>query len=255
MRPILLLLVFARLLCAQHASEQETAAMLERARTAALTYSASLPDFLCTEVVKRYVDPRGDNRWQRLDTLTVKLSYSDGAEDYKLIQINGKPTTTDFLKTGGPTSTGEFGSLLLSLFHRDMQTEFHWKGWSTIRKQRAAVFTYKVEQEHSRFHVRYGTATDGPGDVVAAYYGELAVAPESGAVLRVTQHAVLPLNFPIRESSATVEYDYADVAGIRRLLPTHAEVTMGAGRYKSRNQVEFKDYRKFQTESSITFDK
>ena len=37
-------------------------------------------------------DPQGNGRWRPLDTLTVKLSYSDHKEDYKLMLINGKPT-------------------------------------------------------------------------------------------------------------------------------------------------------------------
>jgi len=83
----------------------------------------------------------------------------------------------------------------------------------------------------------------------------VAVDPETGAILHVTQHAVLPMSFPIRDSSAIVDYNYAEVGGRKYLLPLHAEITMAAGRYKSRNEVEFKDYRKFQTDATITFDK
>ena len=91
-------------------------ALLEQAREAALRYSDSLPDFICTEVVRRTQDPQGNGRWRSLDTLTVKLSYFGHREDYKLMQINARPTMLDFLHVGGSLSTGEFGTRLYSVF-------------------------------------------------------------------------------------------------------------------------------------------
>ena len=255
MRLATLMLLAANALSAQRPTEAEATALIEKARNAALSYTASLPDFLCTEMVHRYQDPRGDNRWQRLDLLKVKLSFFEHREEYKLMEIDGKPTVLDYLNTGGPTSKGEFGSILLYLFHPKIEAEFRWKGWTTVHKHRAAVYTYKVDQAHTQFHVTYGPITDGPNHVLAPYYGEVVVDPESGRILRVTQHAVLPVSFPIRESSATVEYDYADVGGREYLLPARAEITMAAAHYKTRNDVEFKEYRRFQTDATITFDK
>jgi len=255
MRYALVILTLACPLHGQRPSEAEAHALIERARTTALRYNASLPDFICTQVVHRFQDPRRNGRWQSLDVLTVRLSYAGRREDYKLVEINGKPTLLDYMNTEGPTSKGEFGTLLLLLFHPDIQTEFRWKGWTTIRKQRAAVFSYKVDRAHSQFEVRYGAVDQGPNDIIVPYYGEVAFLPESGDVLRVSQHAVLPLNFAIKESSGEVEYDYTEVGGRRFLLPVSAEILMATSRYKTRNFVEFKDYRKFQTETTITFDK
>jgi hypothetical protein len=255
MRLALVIALFAAALSGQRPTDAEATALIEKARTGAMSYSKSLPDFLCTQMVRRYQDPRGDNRWQRLDVLTVKLSYSDRQEDYKLIAIDGKQTKLDYMETGGPTSKGEFGTLLLYLFHPKMEAEFRWKGWTTIRKQSVAVYSYKVDQAHSQFHVAFGQRPGASNDILAPYYGEVTVDPESGAVLRVTQHAVLPASFPIRASVATVEYDYSDVGGHMYLLPRHAEIDMAAGRYKTRNDVEFTNYRKFQSEATISFDK
>lgn len=249
------ILLFAGLLRGQHLTDSEASDLIEKARRVALNYTASLPDFICTEMVRRFQDPRGDNRWQRLDVLTVRLSYSGKSEDYKLIEIDGKPTLLDYMNTGGPTSKGEFGTLLLYLFHPKMEASFRWKGWATIQKRRMAVFEYKVDKAHTQFHISYGGLTAGPNHILAAYYGEVAVDPVSGEIFRVTQHAELPAGFPIRESSSSVEYTFAEVAGHKYLLPMRAEISMAAGRYKSRNEVDFKDYRKFQTETTITFDK
>jgi hypothetical protein len=255
MRALFTFLALSAALHAQRLSEADAAALIEKARLVSLRYSINLPNFICTQTVHRYTDPHADNRWQTLDVLTVKLSFFEHHEEYKLMEINGKPTVLDFMNTGGPTSKGEFGTMLIQIFHPRTETAFHWKGWTTVHKRHAAVFTFKVDQQHTQFHVTYGPVAEGPNHVLAPYYGEVVVEPDTGQVLRLTQHAVLPLAFPIRESSATVEYGYADVGGRQYLLPVHAETTMAAARYKTRNEVDFTGYRKFQSEATITFGK
>ena len=93
----------------QKPSEDEEARLLEQVRETALNYTKSLPDFICTQVVKRYLDSNGRDRWTLADTLTVKLSYFGQKEDYKLLLIDNKPTNLEYMKTGGAASKGEFG--------------------------------------------------------------------------------------------------------------------------------------------------
>ncbi len=255
MRYLVWFAVLALPLRGQGLSEADAAALIEKARAEALRYSETLPDFLCTQTVDRYADPRGDNRWQKLDVLTVKLSFSGHHEDYKLTAIDGKPTDLDYMSAGGPTSKGEFGSLLMQVFDPQTQAAFHWKGWSSVRRQRTAVFTYRVDQKHSQYLVSYGAVESSVDGVVAGFHGEVAVEPESGRVLRITQRAELPPRFPITEANATVEYGYAAVGEQRYLLPAHADTVIQAGKYRTENRTDFTSYRKFQAETTITFDK
>jgi hypothetical protein len=248
-------LLAAAIAHAQRPGESESAELLEKARRAALHYNASLPDFICTQIVHRSEDPRGDNRWIAVDVLTVRLSYFGRIEDYKLTAINGKPSERDFLKVGGQTTTGEFGTMLLLIFHPDSKADFRWKGWSSYRKHRVATYTYRIDKEHSGYTVSYGAVTQGPNTIHPAYHGEFQFDPESGLILHVTQESEMPMGFPIRQSSVNVDYEYTDVGGRPYLLPLRADSTLSTGRYKSRNIVNFKDYRKFQTETTITFDK
>ncbi len=228
-------------------------ALLEKAREAALRYSASLPDFICTEVVRRTEDPRGNGRWRALDSLTVKLSYSDHKEDYKLMLINGRPTVLDYLYAGGALSTGEFGTRLHSVFDPHSQGDFRWKGWGTLRKRRVARFTYRIEREHSNFLIQYGPVPTGPNAIVVGYRGEVYVDEETHMVLRLTQQAEIPPSFPITANESIIDYEYAAVGGKPYLLPVHANVKTRSGMYVAENSVEFREYRKFQTEASITF--
>jgi hypothetical protein len=252
--PAVCALLLAAIARAQRPSPEEQEALISKARSAALHYSASLPDFICTQIVHRSEDPRGDNRWLTIDVLTVRLTFFGRGEDYKLIEINGKPTTREFMQVGGSTSKGEFGTLLMLLFHPDSQTDFKWKGWGTYKKHRVATYTYRVDQTHSMYTVSYGVMPAN-NSIHPAYHGEIQFDPESGMILHVFQQAEMLLNFPIRQSTVSIDYDYTDVGGNRYLLPLRADVLLSAGPYKGRNVVDFKNYRKFQAETTIKFDK
>src|SRR5271157_1131553 len=92
-------------------SSEEQAAILDDVRQYALGYSQNLPDFICTEVTRRLAAPAPGTRyggragdsphWQALDTLTVRLSYFEQKEDYKLILHNSAPVTNQDVRSAG----------------------------------------------------------------------------------------------------------------------------------------------------------
>ena len=234
--------------------EPEQVSLLEQAREAALQYSASLPDFLCTEVVRR-MDAQGRRRLRDLetltvkDTLTVKLSYFGHREDYKLIEIDGKPTSLEYEFVAGAVSTGEFGTRLSSVFGPGSHADFREKGWATLRGRRAARYSYRIARENSSYQLRYG-----PRVITVAYHGDVYVDEETHLVLRLTLRAEIPHGFPISGNESSVDYEFAEVGGKRYLLPSHASSWAEYGTYVAENSVEFREYRKFQAESSVTFD-
>ena len=85
-----------------------------------------------------------------MDLLTLRLSYFEQKEDYKLIMLNNTPTTQDYKSVGGATSTGEFGSLLRDIFEPRTQARFEWDGWARLRDQLVMAFHYNVEQVNSQ---------------------------------------------------------------------------------------------------------
>ena len=234
--------------------EPEQASLLEQAREAALQYSNSLPDFLCTEVVRRSEDQDGTGRWRNLDTLTVRLSYFGHQEDYKLMAINGKRTLLEYEYMGGAVSTGEFGTRLYSVFDPRSQGDFRWKGWATMRNRRVARFSYHIDREHSVYRVQYGPVPEGPNSIIVPYHGEVFVDEETHMALRLTQQAEIPVGFPIDGNDTTVDYEFAAVGGKKYLLPSNAYVMTKSGKYVAENHVEFREYRKFQAEATIRFD-
>lgn len=136
-------------------SSEEQAAILDDVRQYALGYSKNLPDFICTEVTRRlaaaapgtrYGGQAGDSpHWQAIDTLTVRLSYFEQKEDYKLILHNSATATNqDVRSVGGSQSFGDFGSMLKEIFEPSSQARFEWDHWGTLRGQRVMEFAYKI---------------------------------------------------------------------------------------------------------------
>jgi hypothetical protein len=242
-------------------SSEEQAAIIAAAREYALNYSKSLPDFICTQVTRRYAaappgtryggSAGGDPSWYPLDTLTLKLSYFEQKEDYKLILVNNTVTTQDYKTLGGATSTGDFGSLMREIFEPASQARFEWDHWGTLRGRRVMSFSYRVPQARSQWHINY----DRKMDIVPAYRGLVYIDKETRQITRVTLEAVdIPPSFPVRRAETILDYDFQEISGRTFLLPLKASTLMAADDYLTKNDAEFRVYRKYSAESDIKFD-
>jgi hypothetical protein len=78
---------------------------------------------------------------------------------------------------------------------------------------------------------------------------------DTNTVLRITLTAEdIPPSFPITEASTVLDYDFTRISDQDYLLPLRAVVRMRSGKFLTRNTVEFRLYRKFSAEATITFD-
>ena len=233
-------------------SPQEQKRIIEDARTNALAYSKRLPDFICLQLTRRYVDPTGlEMDWIKYDESKVRLSYFEQKEDYKVISVNEQLTNRPYEALGGTTSTGEFGSMLAQLFAPETAAEFSWDRHSSVGGRKVWVFRFRVRQSLSQWHISYQRQRD----IIAGYSGQIYIDKDTGMVLRlgmVTEG--MPPDFPIHEARSSLDYGFAQIAGRDYLLPTRATVRMREGKLLTRNIVEFRLYRKFSAEASIAFD-
>ncbi len=239
------------------ASEQD--AFLAEARNVALAYDESLPDFLCTLTIRRYATApagigRGPSMTERLsDTVVVNLSYYQGNEQYTVLSVNGlKPASPDAYM-GGLMSTGEFGMVLRNIF--DKPAEFKFLKWTSFHSRKSAVYSFRVDASARPYQIRsWDTRRQSALSAIVGLRGELCIDAESHSVLRFSyQSDGVPRGFPISATSTSVEYDYASIAGRRYLLPSAANVRM-SGDAEKRNEVAFNSYRKFSSDTSISFE-
>jgi len=236
----------------------EQAKILDEVRDYALNYSKQLPNFLCLQVTRRYVDSDlndepGSESWQGVGTFTSRLSYFDQKEDYKLVMVNGRSVdgTMGMDRLGGAVSFGEFGSMLKEIFEPKTEARFGWDHWATLRGRRMYVFAYDIDQPHSQFHITW----ERSNDIVPAYRGRVYVDKETHLIMRVTQEPYdIPITFPVRAVLETLDYDFQKIGDNEFLVPLKAVVSSKTTHYLSKNEIEFRLYQKFGAEATIKFE-
>jgi hypothetical protein len=233
----------------------EQTPLIEATRATALAYAANLPNFLCTETVHRFRESGRSGAWKLTDTLKLDMAYAEKREGYKLIEINGRPATKSLAEVGGYYSTGDFGTLLKFIFAPESAARFQWERWTRLRGRLSYVFSYRVEQAHSQYTLNW----NGPRKrfhMVAGFSGRVYIDRETGQIMRYTDDAEgIPADWPVLHTPSVADYDFAEVGGKRFLLPRRVDTRFIAKDRQDRNLIEFTNYRKFEGEATVTFDK
>jgi hypothetical protein len=236
-------------------SYEDQQKILDDAREYALNYSKSLPDFLCLQLTHRYGDrnfkPGSEGSWSPLDRVAAKLTYFDQREKYDLISDNVTSLVDKkYESVGGAISTGEFGSVLKDIFDPSSAAEFHWERWATVRGELAHAYSYVIDQPHARRTVDY----DHSQQTTPGYHGLVFIQKGSSTIMRITVEPEMPPGFPIQEIHETIDYSYVDISGQRFWLPLKSDLIMRHDRDATKNEIEFRSYRKYSADTSITFD-
>jgi hypothetical protein len=230
----------------------EQAKIIDEAREYALNYTKQLPNFICVQVTRRDIDPSGTgNNWYHGDTITARLSYN-GFENYEVILHNNQPVTNASMRQfGGMSSQGEFGSMMKEVFEPETHTEFSWDHWGKLRGRKAYVFAYDVQQEFSKYRVE---ADDAEG-IVPAYRGLVYIDEDTKAVVKIVMTPYnMPSTFPIHDITSSLDYDFETIGDQQYMLPLKSVLISRRARQMSKNDIEFRLYRKFGTESTIKFE-
>ena len=243
-------------------SSEEQAAILSDVREYALNYSKNLPDFICTQVTRRYAAPMPGTRWggsalsepswQAQDVLQIRLSYFEQKEKYTVVLANNAIVNKDYEQMGGSKSFGEFGSMLREIFEPGTEARFEWDHWGTLRTKRVMAFSYHVSQSRSQYRL---VVEDAKLSIITAYRGLVEVDPDTHVVMRVSTIAEnIPADFPIRKADDVLDYDFQEISGHTFLLPMKSQVLMSGGEVLTRLDEEFRLYRKYSADADIKYD-
>jgi hypothetical protein len=180
-------------------------------------------------------------------------------------------------KIGGLEVKGEFGPILSRVTSDALQGKITWGRWEKGAGGKVAVFRYTVPNEKSHYLVQFCCVLDGynsDGSPIArvfsenaAYHGEIAFDPASGAFLRITIEAELPAGELVSKAAMLVEYGLIEIAGKHYVCPTksvsilQAHTGQQSGMYSKEhykgsaktylNDVAFGQYRRFGSETRI----
>ncbi len=225
--------------------------VIRKAADAALDFTQTLPSYVCQEMMARFQSVSHPVSWQPLDVVTANLVYENGIEAYKDIKVNDRPKKS-MEETGGAWSTGEFGTVLINLFNPATDAKFHFRKDARTAGISTKMYDFEVARENSSWQIHMDAQTYLP-----AYRGSVWIDPSSYRVLRIEMEAYgFPDSFPTDHVESATDYQYIRLGDAKQyLLPVHAE-TLSCQRgsnYCTRNTIDFRNYRKYTGESTITF--
>ena len=255
MRLATLVCLTAAAACAQSApgpdpQTDHQPAIVEKIRKKALQYVQDLPNFVCTQVTVRHIDPSATaEKWKLIDTIEEDLSYFDHGETYKLLRVNGKPARAAINKGETLRSKGEFGSLMHRIFSVESRAAFKWERLDTLRGRSVQVISYRVAKENSNWVIRNNNLA-----TITAYHGLVFADSATDSVLRATLINEMPERFPVDEAGMEIDYDFTEISGRKYLLPMQSISEVRRGKTLLKNTIRFSKYRKFTSEAEITFD-
>ncbi|MBX3244600.1 MAG: hypothetical protein KF685_09115 [Acidobacteria bacterium] len=241
-------------------SKAEADELLKRTRGNSLASIEEMPDFVVKQLIQRSGSYAGTNNFRPLDRLVVAVSYrASGEEEYKVLSVNGLVQPNPEIKrsyseVGGASSTGEFVTILSTVFKPENDTLFTMVDTDTIRDRRALMFDYEITKEKAKQVLSVGgLASDS---TISGMKGRLWIDIEAGRVLRIESDATeIPKGFAMSAARRTIDYDWTMIGEQRYLLPSLSDVRMVQRyrdqMYESRNVIRFREYQKFGTEVII----
>jgi VWFA-related protein len=231
----------------------ELESILVDATKFAIDYSDSLPNFMCEQVTSRSTDKSGNGVWKRKDKITELLTFVEHEERRTKLteeQDGLKSQRDNGASSRGMSSSGEFGTMLKSIFEPSSKAEFQWKETGVLGDETVQVFDYRVSRQNSTFALQEKNTAQM---VVVGFHGQVYIDSATRGVRRVTQVADdVPEKFPIRASSVSVDYDYVSINDHDYLIPVSAQIMTSRGRRNlSLNEIEFRNFRRFGSNARV----
>ena len=203
---------------------------------AALRYIADglprLPNFLAHKRTMRFEEQGFRDQastaagpMELAGSLEEQVSFDDGKEVLAPVAATGKPDHKGGLAgNGGLHTWGEFGPILSLAISDAIHNKLAWLMWEKGGGGKVAVFAFEVPPRTSHYSVDYCCLRDPGGQprrfqTVAGYRGEIAIEPQTGAILRLQLQAGLGANEPVKSSSLLVEYGPVEIGGRTFICP------------------------------------
>ncbi len=239
-------------------------AVLELTRKNTLEAVGEMPDFVVKQQIQRSWAFAGTNNFKNLDRLVVAVSYrSTGEEDYRVLSTNGiintdpKPKQS-YEEVGGTSSTGEFVTMLATVFKPESETRFQAVDTDLIRERKAIVFDFEVTRDKARQTI-VSSDRIASESTISGMKGRIWVDRKDARVLRIESEATeIPATFPVRTAKRVIDYDWVKISDGKYLLPSISDVRLTSRQdkqlYETRNVIRFKEYQKYGTEVVIRDD-
>lgn len=228
-------------------------AVVADARRAADAFMEELPNFIVQQQTTRYHSFSNGAQWLPDGVVTADVVCVNDVEEYRNILVDGKRAPTPVEKTGA-WSTGEFVTTLRNLLSPATDAAFVRGGEDRIVGRSAYKYDFTVRKANSHWRIVNPDArSESP-----AYNGTVWIDKESHRVLRLEMRTnSLPAGFTYDKAESTIDYDFVRIGKANYLLPVKSAnlACMSGSSTCMKNEIDFRNYRKFEAESDITFGK
>jgi hypothetical protein len=231
--------------------KEEQKRLWDAAAANAHEYSARLPNFRCTRETHRFSGLAAKPELiKETKSFRGELTYEDGHETYRIIQIDGNKADAELSDLNGVRSRGEFGSLLMGLFDKDVNATYKWAGRAMAMGVLCQVFEFSVPRSHSNLTMTFNKRAEA-----AAYTGRVFIDEETSLVRRITMvGSELPKDFALQAPTFSLEYGMVRIGAEDYLLPLRSVMQVNQYKLLVRNESVFREYRRFEASSGIKFD-
>lgn len=230
---------------------------LAAARRYTLGYVQSLPDYTCLLETRRLLKSSRQGSVAG-DTIDEELSFVNGAEQYKVLRLNGAATKLSHAQIGGPITQGEFAAVMKQIFDPNSATAFRHESSGKLEGRAMDVLAFRVPTQSGYVY----RDEDLQRYLRIAYAGSVWVDAETGAVMKISMKLVdLPKETLLESSAMMLDFKPVSISGKQFILPSRFEWSWRkrdlnqAFEESGTNQVTFSSCRKFTTESTIDFGK
>lgn len=225
--------------------------ILERARAANDDVYSSLQSFVCNEQINRFKGNINGQSAKALDTVTARLSFERGVEQYTDVYQNNHPRP-GMSSLPGAWSEGEFGTLLLQTQQLLTTQPVAFDSFASMQGEQVAIFHFDVSEN------------DSPWDLtVSGHHYRLPfrtnvwISVSSGEILKIDRTTLsIASETRISEIQWGITLSHVQLSGHSWLLPetgTYA-VLYNESHHREWNLISFSDYQRYGSQSALRFE-
>ena len=209
-----------------------------------------LPNFIATRMTTRFQDTKSvpfsnvpeyftPGVFHLIDRHSAQVRYvgwMEAEEDQKWGGSHGPPhwVTEDPESEAtfrpshmGLYTRGIFGPLLAGVMRDIAEEKVGWSRWEKSAAGKLAVFRFSINKNESTYYVKWCCYMRPGGgmnefEAVPPYFGEIAVEPETGRIVRLMVIAELEKDAPLTQVGIVVEYGPTEIGGKSYFLPLKA---------------------------------
>lgn len=201
--------------------------------------------------------------FRRRDVVQKRITFRDGKEVVESAS-DAQPNKSEELAF---QSRGEFGTQAAVVLMDIEQGAVSFDHWENTMGGIAAVYRYSVPRDRSHYEVDDRCEEHGSFHDIPGYHGSIALAPRSGAILRLTLEVESGDSDPVSHVASVIEYGPVLIGRRQFICPLRSLAFMvqeargcSRGSHKLQkpiemvNQTIFSNYHRFGSSSTMIFD-